>query len=174
MSDETQSHQAIYNSSDIADLLKIQESTLRKYCLILEKQSYEILKNEHGHRAFFDDDIIVLRKFMDLKSKTDMTLEEAAKSVVAWKDGNDITDLDTNESRYVTRYNDLVEEFKSFKEEQMSFNKELIGEIQKQHEYINERLEKRDRTLMLALKESQEAKKEIAAAKEKKWWQFWK
>jgi len=177
MSDETQSYQAVYSSSDIADLLKIQESTLRKYCLILEKQGYEILKNEHGHRAFFDDDIIVLRKFLELKSNADMTLEEAAKSVVAWKNGNDITELDTEEKRYIARYNDLLEGFENFKAQQAEFNKTLLNELKRQQEYIDNRLEQRDRTLMLALKETLEVKRQIAADQEEKrksWWKFWK
>lgn len=174
MSKEVVQTQSVYGSSDIADTLKIQESTLRKYCLLLEKVGYEFLKNEHGHRAFFDHDVIVLRKMISLKSSADMTLEEAAKSVVAWKNGNDITVSDTEEKRYITRYNDLLEEFKSFQEQQMNFNKELIQEIRNQQEYIEDRLEQRDRLLMQSMRETLETRKEIAAASEKKWWHFWK
>ena len=174
MSKEVVQAQSVYGSSDIADTLKIQESTLRKYCLLLEKVGYEFLKNEHGHRAFFDHDVIVLRKMISLKSSADMTLEEAAKSVVAWKNGNDITVSDTEEKRYITRYNDLLEEFKSFQEQQMNFNKELIQEIRNQQEYIEDRLEQRDRLLMQSMRETLETRKEIAAASEKKWWHFWK
>lgn len=174
MSKEVVQTQSVYGSSDIADTLKIQESTLRKYCLLLEKVGYEFLKNEHGHRAFFDHDVIVLRKMISLKSSADMTLEEAAKSVLAWKNGNDITVSDTEEKRYITRYNDLLEEFKSFQEQQMNFNKELIQEIRNQQEYIEDRLEQRDRLLMQSMRETLETRKEIAAASEKKWWHFWK
>ena len=55
--------------------------------LVTRKIGSEFLKNEQGHRAFFDQDIIGLRKMMRLKNEADMTLEEAAKSVVAWKNG---------------------------------------------------------------------------------------
>lgn len=177
MTVETQQTQAIYNSSDVAENLEIQESTLRKYCLILEKSGYEFLKNEFGHRAFFDGDLIVLRKFMELKSTTDMTLEQASKAVVAWKNGTDITEHDTEESRYVARYNDLMEEFKSFRESQESFNKELLNQLKRQQEYIDGRLEERDRNLMLAIRETLEVKKQLALAEpeqKKKWWEFWK
>lgn len=174
MSKEVVQTQSVYGSSDIADTLKIQESTLRKYCLLLEKSGYEFLKNEHGHRAFFDHDVIVLRKMIGLKSGADMTLEEAAKSVIAWKNGNDIAVRDTEEKRYITRYDDLLEEFKSFQEQQMNFNKELIQEIRNQQEYIEGRLEQRDRLLMQSMRETLETRKEIAAASEKKWWHFWK
>lgn len=176
MTVETQQTQAVYNSNDVAENLKIQESTLRKYCLILEKSGYEFLKNEFGHRAFFDGDLILLRKFMELKSTTDMTLEQASKAVVAWKNGTDITERDTEESRYIARYNDLMEEFKSFKDQQMQFNGELLNELKRQQEYINGRLEQRDRVLLEAIRESQETRKQLAIAEEKRksWWQFWK
>lgn len=178
MSNETQQLQAVYNSSDVAVTLKIQESTLRKYSLLLEKNGYEFLKNENGHRAFFDHDIIVLKKFIELKSDSDMTLEQSATAVVAWKNGTVVADRDTEENRYIARYNDLVSEFRGFKENQENFNKELLNQLQKQQEYISTKLEERDQNLMLALKETMETKRqlEIASAEEekKKWWKFWK
>jgi len=177
MSEETQVVQAVYGSGDVADVLQIQESTLRKYCLLLEKQGYEFLKNEQGHRAFFDNDLIVLKKMIKLKNDADMTLEEAVKSVVAWKNGNDIALSDTKEMSYIARYNDLLEEFKTFQQQQMEFNRELIAEVRSQREYINERLEERDRLLVESMRQTLETRKEIAAAenaKKKKWWRFGK
>ena len=168
MTEETKQVQAVFGSSDVADVLQIQESTLRKYCLLLEKSGYEFLKNEHGHRAFFDDDLIVLRKMIAFKNDTDMTLEEAVKSVAAWKNGNDITVRDTEEMRYVACYNDLMEEFKTFQQQQMNFNKELIEEIRNQRQYIETRLEERDRLLMQSIRDSLEARKEIAATTDKR------
>ena len=173
MSEGIKQVQAVYGSSNIADILHVQESTVRKYCLLLEKSGYEFLKNEQGHRAFFDHDLIVLKKMMSLKSGADMTLVEAVKSVVAWENRSDIAVGDTEEMRYIKHYNDLAEEFKTFQEQQMNFNKELIQEIRNQQEYIEQRLEQRDRLLIQSLRETLEVRKEIATAK-KKWWQFWK
>ena len=173
MTEETKQIQAVYGSSDIADVLQIQESTLRKYCLLLEKSGYEFLKNEQGHRAFFDNDIIVLRKMISLKNNADMTLEEAVKSVIAWKNGNDITVGDTEEKHYIARYNDLLNEFKTFQEQQLNFNKELLQEIRSQREYIENRLEERDRLLIESMRETLEVRKEIAATQKKNWWKFW-
>ena len=48
-----------------------------------------------------------------------MTLEEAVKSVVAWKNGSDIAVGDTEEKHYIARYNDLLGEFKTFKKQHM-------------------------------------------------------
>jgi len=55
--------------------------------------------------------------------------------------------------------------------------------MQRQQEYIDTRLEERDRKLMTAIREIQESKKQMAVdlekeiitlAKDKKWYQFWR
>ena len=81
-----------------------------------------------------------------------MTLEEAVKSVVAWKKGNDITVSDTEEKRY----NALIKEFKMFQEQQIHFNQKLLQEIRSQRTYIEHRLEERDRLLIQSIRETLE------------------
>lgn len=112
---------------------------------------------------------------MHLKNDADMTLKEAVKSVIAWKDGNDITVSDTDEKHYIARYNDLLNSFNKFQEQQFHFNQEQLQEIRSQQAYIENRLEEKDRLLMESIRESLEARKEITAAtSKKKWWQFYK
>lgn len=167
--------QAVYGSSDVANLLKIKESTVRKYCGILEKAGYEFLKNEMGHRAFFDNDLIVLRKMLNLKNESDMSLEDAAKSVVTWKKGDDMSVSDTKESEYIARYNDLVREFKEFQKQQMEFNKELLQEIKSQREYIGKLIEEKDLLVIQSMRNLLESKQELPEpTKKKNWWKFWK
>ena len=67
------------------------------------------------------------------------------------------------------------------KEEIMELRKavaELRNHQDKQKEYIDHRLEKRDGELVNTMKEIMEMKKQVAAFEEqkaqKKWWQFWK
>src|SRR5699024_7839752 len=134
-------------------------------------------KNKNGYRAFFDSDIIFLRKFIELKNEADMSLTDAAKSVVAWFDNVDVTTDDTEEQRYVMRYNDLINEFKEFKEQQSLYNEKLLEELQKQQAYIDKKIGQRDEMLMQALTNINDSKKQIAAAQEKenkRWWMFWK
>lgn len=82
MTDKTDSSQSIYVSKDVATMLKIQESTLRKYCIMLEEQGYHFHKNEHGHRGFMDNDVITLRKLIEIKSHPDMTLKQACEAIM--------------------------------------------------------------------------------------------
>lgn len=58
----------------------------------------------------------------------------------------------------------IMEVFKSFRKQQMEFNKQLIEEFHGQHEYIENRLEERDRLLVESMRQMLEARKEITAA----------
>lgn len=52
--------------------------------------------------------------------------------------------------------------------QQETFNQELLKRPDQQQQYIEERLNKRDETLIQSLREVQETKKMIAATEEKK------
>lgn len=166
------SAQVVYSATDVATVLQIKESTLRKYALLLQKESYEFALNEHGHRLYSDTDLVVLRKMIEHKDKSAMTLKQAAQAVVAWQKNTSVSDAVTSQERY----NDLLQEFADFKEQQNNFNKALLERLDKQQNYIENSVAERDRNLMETLKELQDTKKQIAAAvdNEKKWWQFWK
>src|SRR5690606_16647978 len=171
----TLSEQAIYNTKDVAKLFDIHPSTVRKYCDFLEKEGYFFHKNDFGHRGFFDDDLIALRKLIELKDA--MTLEQATKSVIAWKNDSDVVGVATEKEQYIGRYSELLEEFKAFKEEQNAFNQELLKQLNSEREYIKTVLEERDKNLMIAMREPLETQKQLASSSEqpkKRWWEFWK
>lgn len=180
MTSDIQETQTVYNSNDVATLLKIQESTLRKYCLMLEEAGYEFLKNEFGYRGYLNDDVIALKRLIEIKKHPDMTLKKACNAVVAWLKDKSITDRNTTDITKNERHNDSYEEllnrFEAFTEQQDNFNKELIEQLKKQQSYIENILLERDKKLMEALRETQETRKLIAAAEENKkaWWKFWK
>ncbi|MGR5980761.1 hypothetical protein ACT7DJ_33995 [Bacillus cereus] len=119
--------------------MEVKESTLRKYFQILETHGYIFLKNDRGHRAFFDKDVVTLRQYVDLVQKNKMSMDSAAKVVLAMDSSNDLSHCD-NDKDYVT------------KEELCDIIKGLTKTIQQQNEYLNKRLEERDRTLMSTLK----------------------
>ena len=181
MTDNTGVKQSIYNSGDMAMLLNIQESTLRKYCIMLEEAGYKFHKNELGHRGFLHNDVIALKRLVEIKKHPDMTVKQACNAVVALVQESTVTNHDTTDittqERHNERYNELLNEFKEFKIQQEQFNKELLSQLQKQQEYIQNSLLERDKNLMQAIRETQETQKLIAAAKEeklmKKWWKFW-
>jgi len=189
MSGDTSNIQKVYTAKEVAVLLGIQNSTVRKYCNLLEESGYHIHKNEHGHRGFFDKDVLVLRQIIDLIKHPDMTLKNAINVVISMVDMSDMSDRDTTkiaETPYITKA-----EFDEIQHKQMQFHrsmyerqeaviKELIKEVKetkielnKQQEYIENKLERRDQLLLENIRIMQ-AEKEIAATQQKKWWNFWK
>lgn len=156
-----------FTSAKVSKMLNVQESTLRKYCALMQRHGYEFHKNQSGHRVFFDKDIQVFRNIIKLKNSNGCTLEKAVKLAFS----SDITDI---AERSDTSYEKLLEEFSDFKAEQQRFNAELLKQLQEQQDYIKNSIEERDKKLMLAMRETQEVQKQIASANQKKWWQLWK
>lgn len=178
MSDSMDLTQKIYNAGDVAQLLEVKDSTVRKYAQTLEKVGYKFYKNENGYRGYFDKDVIAMRHLIQYSKHPDMTLESAAKAVVSTNSEGDIQGVDTvNEvvQESPQSYDDLLKEFQIFKEQQMKFNQELISKIEQRDQYISEHLEKRDNALMDSIRLIQEQKQlEHAVSEENnKWWQFW-
>src|SRR5699024_7096802 len=135
----------VYSASDITALLDIKDSTLRKYCLMLEDKGYEFQKNNRDHRFFRDHDIITLRKFITLKDNG-MSLEESAEGVVWWQKGNEdaVTDVAVRQAEtrdVIERYNNDMTEMTDMMRQQNETITELSAKIDKQQEYINDRLE---------------------------------
>lgn len=165
--------ETVYSSKEIAKLLGVKDSTVRKYCLAFEEQGYKFHKNEFGYRGFFEKDVMLLRRLMDLKNDPDMTTARAIKAILSSFETESgtgvVTDVElvnmTGKGSLQSHDNlEVLKEFKEFQKRQEEFNQALI-----------ERIEQRDKNLMMVLRELQETRKEIATAKqEKKWWQFWK
>lgn len=78
-----------HSPKKVEEQLEIKTATLRKYATRLEAAGYEFEKNEHGHRFYRDIDVLALRKLIEIKTKTNMVLEECADKVMLWKNGED-------------------------------------------------------------------------------------
>lgn len=173
MTEEGNKTQLIYGSSDMCNLLGIKDSTLRKYCLVLQNAGYTFHTNERGQRGFFDQDVIVLRKFIETKKMSDMTLERSAEAVVSWVKQSDMAVSVIRENENNQRYDEDIKELKNMIEKQNELLITLANRLDQQQKYIDERLNKRDSMLMESLREVQETKKLIAAAEEAKKKGFW-
>lgn len=178
ISDTSMVEEFVYDTEIVSNILGVQESTVRKYCALMQKHRYEFNKNSAGHRIFFKRDVEILRKIVDLKNLGSLTLNEAVKTILE-SDIEDITAVEPISPDYTK----LLEEFAVFKKEQTDFNQKLIEQLQKQQDYIKNSIEDRDSKLVLALKESMETRRQIAAvaeviatekSKKNSWWKFWK
>lgn len=81
-----------HSPQDVAKLLEIKETTLRKYALLLEKHAgFKFNRNKNEQRWYTDKDVIALRRLITLKNGGAMSLVEAADAMREWDRENAIT-----------------------------------------------------------------------------------
>lgn len=155
----------LYSPSDVAEQLGIQSSTLRKYADVLEKEGYTFIKNERGHRKYRESDVMVFRKVINLKSDTDMTLENATKQIVSWHQGVEVLPLERHEvERYeepdfnATPLQTMIQEQKEVIEKQNY----LLQELNKRLAEQDQRFAQRESELLSAIQSIQDSQKLIA------------
>lgn len=156
----------VYSPADIATQLKIKESTLRKYSLLLEEAGMKFQRNSQNQRWYSDNDVIALRKLVTLKNNGDMTLKECADAVFLWWKGNDIPQPSPATHSVPERHDSDIAELKNMVYKQNELIEALTIQMGKQQDYIKESLERRDRELLQAIRETQQLKLEAAAAQE--------
>ncbi|HDR3653142.1 TPA: DUF3967 domain-containing protein [Bacillus anthracis] len=155
----------LYSPGDVAEQLGIQSSTLRKYADVLEKEGYTFIKNERGHRKYRESDVMVFRKVINLKSDTDMTLENATKQIVSWHQGVEVLPLERHEvERYeepdfnATPLQAMIQDQKEVIEKQ----NELLQELSKRLVEQDQRFAQRESELLSAIQSIQDSQKLIA------------
>lgn len=155
----------LYSPGDVAEQLGIQSSTLRKYADVLEKEGYTFIKNERGHRKYRESDVMVLRKVINLKNDTDMTLENATKQIVSWNQGVEVLPLERHEvERYeepdfnATPLQAMIQEQKEVIEKQNY----LLQELNKRLAEQDQRFAQRESELLSAIQSIQDSQKLIA------------
>ncbi|MFK4380552.1 DNA-binding transcriptional MerR regulator [Bacillus sp. RC218] len=155
----------LYSPGDVAEQLGIQSSTLRKYADVLEKEGYTFIKNERGHRKYRESDVMVFRKVINLKSDTDMTLENATKQIVSWHQGVEVLPLERHEvERYeepdfnATPLQAMIQDQKEVIEKQNY----LLQELNKRLAEQDQRFTQRESELLSAIQSIQDSQKLIA------------
>ncbi len=71
-----------YWAKDIADLLEITTSNLRRWSIDLENEGYRFYRDEHNRRAYFEKDIMPLRKLKEFLANN-MSKNDAIKAVIS-------------------------------------------------------------------------------------------
>ena len=166
MADDTQEAEILMGPNDVCALLSIKESTLRKYALLLKDAGYQFHVNDKGQRGYFNKDVIVIKRFLEVKNNRNMTLEQAANAVVSWieQTGVSVRVIDNDDEK--KRYDTDMKELKELVNKQNELIKDLINRMDQQQKYIDERLNKRDERIEETIRESQATKKLLMEAKE--------
>lgn len=164
-----------FTLTDISKKLDIPYNSLARYV----SRHYQHLKTKKEHTSIFvhSDSFDTLKTIRELYEKryTQKTVDQELLGrgipiTVVVEDENAIQTLSTTLQGMKTE----LETLRKQSDQQQEFNMELLQQLQKQQDYINQRMDQRDHLLMQSLKESLEARQQVAAANAKKWWVFWK
>ncbi|MFP7737973.1 DUF3967 domain-containing protein [Priestia aryabhattai] len=184
-----------YATRDIANIVNIAEPTVRKYAQSLEKAGYIFVKNEHGYRIFTDKDIFTFNEMKNLSMKHGLPTKKVVDMIMMnLKEQNEgsiphVSEVDTvvkkpseqekttDIAQYDERFNSMFERLEQLDklddmqkqlDKQNEFNQLLMERLEQQQKYIDEKIEKRDKQFIDAIRESQETKKLIASALEQR------
>ncbi|MED4003607.1 MerR family transcriptional regulator [Priestia aryabhattai] len=176
-----------YTTKEVSTTLNVVDSTIRKWCLAMEKHGYTFTKNEHNQRLFLEKDLVALRHYQTMVKENNFSMDNAGMVIASrfsspFPSGSGgvpavkTEDEERLSARPDTRSDERIDKLIEHAEKQEQFNKELLERlneqqkyIEKQHHYIEEKLKERDGNLMESLRTLQEAKQEmleIAATKE--------
>jgi len=146
----------VYWNREVAENLGLADSTLRKWCIAIEKSGYTFSKDDQGNRAFHDHDLILLRRVHDLNKTKGVRLENAISMVFSNLNNENDTDGTTlvqssNDPR--STYSLVPESFDEKMEQILEANRQLV-----------EYLKSRDEQIMNVMKEMNEVRLQLAAS----------
>jgi len=161
-----------YSPKEMFITLDIGDSTLRKWCIALEKNGYEFIRNEKKSRVYVENDLVVLRHFQNLIKQHNMQLDNAAILVIdrfgkgAFEASTVTVPAEKEEKqRDLERSNsEDIKELKQLVMKQNELIKDLINRMAQQQKYIDDSLNRRDERLTKTIEESMETRKLIATA----------
>lgn len=153
----------------MCERLDISDSTLRKWCISLEKNGYTFTRGEQNRRLFLNQDLEALDHLKLLVQGKKMSLENA--TIIITSRYNEIRSSTGTPSVHVEkddpavqevieRLSEHIEKQNQFIEKQEQFNQELLKRLDKQTEYINDRLDKRDESLLNTMDQLMQQRKE--------------
>ncbi|MDQ1002537.1 DNA-binding transcriptional MerR regulator [Neobacillus niacini] len=181
----------LFPPSHVQEALGIDSKTLRKFATLLEEHGYPIHRNSRGHRGYCEKDINTLRKFIDFSNEDGMTLELSAKAIMKWvSEENKSFAITAKEPLQASPdmgmslngdFNELMERIENLERINMdlinllkekavreAYLEDKMNQILKYVERTEQLWEERNHVML------EETRKQIAAAKQKKWWHWWK
>ncbi|MBT2668635.1 hypothetical protein J7J00_24710 [Bacillus sp. ISL-4] len=191
--DDTEQIERLYSPGEVADYLGIERQTVTKYARLLEQNGYNFLKDEKGNRNYTDSNIMMFKELIKQRNRPGITLETAAKSIVAIYESKSVFPIDTlipsditrlkqdiadrmdQQDKTIEKQSELIrvlverlsEKTKYEEERDKRFNERLDKIVEEVSAAVVKKLDQKENQLLLMAKEEVETtKKEVAAAKE--------
>ncbi|MFC5775526.1 DUF3967 domain-containing protein [Ectobacillus antri] len=166
----------VFTVKEVAGIVEESPHTIRNWLKEL-KHYIPVTKNQAGYNVFDNEALEKVKEIKQLHREQGMAIKQVEYYFATG--GKEFVVPPKKEIGH-----EIAEELKALREElaevreynrrQEEFNQALIQELQKQREFIKQRDEGRDKQLMIAIREMQDTKKQIASVREKRWYEFWK
>ncbi len=160
-----------YWTKEVAEMLGVKPVTIRAWALLYEQRGYRFLRDDKDRRGFTEQDITMFRHYQELINSKSMSQDSAIDAVIARHFNTSIAHsaIESTEAfqQFEKRYNNLDQKV----DQLIEMNRALAERLDKQTEYIEDSLKKRDQYLTQVLRGYLES---AAQSNKKKWWQFFK
>ncbi|MDC0762988.1 hypothetical protein POF51_19915 [Brevibacillus sp. AG] len=165
-----------YSGRDVAGLLGIGASTLRKWSMLLEQHGYWFLRDSQNRREYRQVDITCLQRFYSLTKDQLIPQDEAAR-MVATQSSPEPARKETavavafppvssypalNHTAALEELDVKLHALASHVQQQDAAYLALLARVEKQETYITKNLKERDRRLTKAMNDIMDAKIELA------------
>lgn len=165
-----------YSGREVAELLGIGASTLRKWSMLLENHGYWFLRDNQNRREYRQIDIAALQRFYRLTKDQLLPQEEAAQMIVTHNTPEPAR-METAvalapvpqprvQDEAIIAIDEKLHILASHVQEQGAAHMELLARVEKQEAYIRSSLKERDRRLTKAMSDIMDAKAQLAKMKD--------
>lgn len=151
----------LYSPGEVSDTLKVKDSTLRKYCGILENAGYHFSKNSRGHRQYTDKDVMTFKKLIAATKNSDMTIETAAEQLVSMYKQTSMAITDTTDITSHEQHSKDIAELKNTVDIQNKLIISLAERLEQHSTYLEDSTKNRDNKLLEHLKSFQKENEEL-------------
>lgn len=160
---------------EVADYINESPHVIRNWLREL-KAHIPTEQGENGYNYFDEEAINTLLLIQQLSRKQNYTLKQIERYFAT--DGESFKPEKPLEATdEILTYLEFIKDKLDSQEEQLEaqkeFNKALVIKLEQQQEYISNSLIERDRKLLLAMRESQQAKETVAKSKKKSFFRKW-
>ncbi|MGF9819892.1 hypothetical protein [Brevibacillus agri] len=168
-----------YSGREVAEMLGIGASTLRKWSMLLEQHGYWFLRDNQNRREYRQMDVSCLTRFYELTKDQLIPQEEAAQMIVSQNytgAAHRETAVALAPVAHPVATEDTLEALDAIDEKlhalalhvkQQDENQQaLLARLEKQEAYIRSSLKERDRRLTKAMSDIMDAKVQLAKLKD--------
>lgn len=111
-----------FTPAQVCEELGIQDSTLRKYSLLLEKEGVSFDRHKNNRRIYTEKHVITLKRSLELMHNDDITLEKAMQKAVGELKVHPVIDASTVTEQPLQRNDSditalLIEEIRELKQQ---------------------------------------------------------